>query len=116
RKTALMILIGYLVGSIIDLSIGGSLSFQDGGATSGGVPGSAYSFLELRVVGYIIPGLIAIWFDRQGVLRTLTGLIVSAVLVRLILIVVMPDVLMSFEAQQALDRPEWSSIFGGADR
>ncbi|MDX1625739.1 MAG: poly-gamma-glutamate biosynthesis protein PgsC/CapC, partial [Wenzhouxiangellaceae bacterium] len=48
RKTALMILIGYLIGSIIDLSIGGSLSFQDGGATSGGVPGSAYSFLELR--------------------------------------------------------------------
>ena len=28
--------------------------------------------LELNVIGYIIPGLIAIWIDRQGFVETLS--------------------------------------------
>jgi poly-gamma-glutamate biosynthesis protein PgsC/CapC len=42
--------------------------------------------LELQAVGWVIPGLIAHWFARQGVFKTISVLFVSSVLVRLILI------------------------------
>lgn len=108
RKTALMILIGYLFGSVIDLSLGGVLTFPIGDDGASG--SSQYTYFELSVIGYIIPGLIAIWFDRQGVMKTLVGLIVSSVLVRLILILIMPDVLMTHEAEQALNRAEFTTV------
>ncbi|MCF8367961.1 MAG: poly-gamma-glutamate biosynthesis protein PgsC [Bacteroidales bacterium] len=42
--------------------------------------------LELAAVGWVIPGLIAHWFMKQGVFKTISVLFISAVLVRLILI------------------------------
>ncbi|HEX2223230.1 MAG TPA: poly-gamma-glutamate biosynthesis protein PgsC/CapC, partial [Thermoanaerobaculia bacterium] len=42
---------------------------------------------ELRVIGYIIPGLLAIWIDRQGLVETVSILLTAAVVVRLTLIV-----------------------------
>lgn len=44
------------------------------------------SMLELQAVGWVIPGLIAHWFAKQGVFKTISVLFVSSVLVRLILI------------------------------
>ncbi len=44
------------------------------------------STLELQAVGWVIPGLIAHWFAKQGVFKTLSVLFVTSVLVRLILI------------------------------
>lgn len=41
---------------------------------------------DLTVIGYIIPGLLAIWFDRQGVIQTAASLAVAATLVRLLLL------------------------------
>lgn len=41
----------------------------------------------LSIVGYIVPGLIAYWMERQGVTRALCLTILGAVLTRLILIV-----------------------------
>ena len=41
--------------------------------------------LEFQTIGFIIPGLIANWMDRQGVTQTLCVMISTAVLVRLIL-------------------------------
>jgi len=112
RKTALMILIGYLAGSLLDLSMGGVLSFPAPDSEGTRLAGSAmhFSYFELSVIGYIIPGLIAIWFERQGVVKTLVGLIVSAVLVRLILVLIMPDVLMTYEDQQALNRADFTAV------
>jgi poly-gamma-glutamate biosynthesis protein PgsC/CapC len=43
---------------------------------------------ELTVIGYIIPGLIAMWMERQGVVETICALLAGSVLVRLILVVV----------------------------
>ena len=40
------------------------------------------------VVGYIIPGLIAIWIDRQGLLESICSLLIASVVVRLILILI----------------------------
>ena len=42
--------------------------------------------VEFEVVGYIIPGLIAIWIDRQGLIETTSVLLISSVVVRLGLI------------------------------
>lgn len=48
----------------------------------------AATTLELQVVGWVIPGLIAHWFGKQGVFKTLCVLFVTAVLVRMIVILV----------------------------
>lgn len=42
--------------------------------------------LELQAVGWVIPGLIAHWFGKQGVFKTLNVLFITSVLVRLIII------------------------------
>ncbi len=57
-------------------------------------------FVELGVIGYIIPGLIALWFNRQGVLQTLAALIITSVLVRLVLIVLIPDLMIAYDSSQ----------------
>ncbi len=40
----------------------------------------------LHLIGFIIPGLLAYWMSRQGIVRTLAATIIAAVLVRLSMI------------------------------
>ena len=42
---------------------------------------------SLAVIGNIIPGLIANWMDRQGVVRTLSVVLLTAVIVKLLVII-----------------------------
>jgi poly-gamma-glutamate biosynthesis protein PgsC/CapC len=42
----------------------------------------------LRSIGYIIPGLIAYWMMRQGIVETLCTLVIAAFIVRVALVVV----------------------------
>ena len=72
RRTVLMILIGYLVGMFLRWSTG---AFGHGS-------------IELSVIGFIIPGLIALWLDRQGIVETVAALVTASVVVRLILVLV----------------------------
>jgi len=39
--------------------------------------------LSLAVIGNIIPGLIASWMDRQGIIRTIAVVVITAVIVKL---------------------------------
>lgn len=48
----------------------------------------AGTYPQFQVVGIIVPGILAHWMDRQGLLVTSASLVVSAVLVRLLLIAV----------------------------
>jgi poly-gamma-glutamate biosynthesis protein PgsC/CapC len=113
RKTALMILFGYLFGSLFDLLAGGMLIFSATDTVSPtGEPGH---YIEMAVVGHIIPGLIAIWFDRQGVFRTLVGLFLTSVLVRLTLIVFMPDILRDYELALLGQSPLWDQLPTGEE-
>lgn len=73
RRTVLMILVGYVV----------AMLFR-GLAPSLGLPAD-----EHAVIGFIIPGLIAIWLDRQGVVETVTALLTASAFVRLVLILVL---------------------------
>jgi poly-gamma-glutamate biosynthesis protein PgsC/CapC len=74
RRTVLMILVGYLLGglarALADASFAGAMN------------------LDLRLIGYVIPGLIAIWIERQGFVETLSAMITASVVVRLILVLV----------------------------
>jgi hypothetical protein len=38
---------------------------------------------DFYTIGYIIPGLIASWMDRQGVVRTLSVILITASIVQL---------------------------------
>jgi len=110
RMTGLTILTGYLLGALLELALGGgvvfSLSAADmalmGGDTGTDTLNQSVDpvFVELGVVGYIIPGLIALWFNRQGVVQTLAALIITSVLVRLILIILIPDLMMAYDAKE----------------
>ena len=43
--------------------------------------------LELQTIGLIIPGLISNWMERQGVVKTITTMIIAAIFIRLILMI-----------------------------
>jgi len=76
RRTALTILIGYLVGMGIRVWLDSPIA----------------PFSEGAVIGFIIPGLIAIWYQRQGVLETTLSLVTAAIIVRMVLVVALGDV------------------------
>jgi len=82
RRTVLMIIIGYIVRGLID-QVPFYASEQFFQFTEHIGSPSSYG-----VIGFVIPGLIAIWMDRQGVLETLSALVTSAVVVRLLLMLV----------------------------
>jgi len=72
RRTTIMILAGYLIGAFLRDVVS---------------PGAAMaSGSEFHIIGYIIPGLIAIWFDRQGAVETVCALLIASVVVRLVLV------------------------------
>ncbi len=75
RRTVLMILTGYLVGMLVRYSADTFTAANT----------------ELSVIGFIIPGLIAIWLDRQGIVETLAALITASIVVRLLLILVVGE-------------------------
>ena len=43
---------------------------------------------DLYVIGNIIPGLIASWMDRQGIVRTISVILMTAGTVQLLLILI----------------------------
>lgn len=73
RRTVLMILVGYLMGMIARYFLASYL--PEAGE-------------EHQVVGFIIPGLIAVWLDRRGIVESFCSLITASIVVRLILILI----------------------------
>ncbi len=69
RRMALSILLGFILGWLVT-----------------GMKLNVLSF-NVESVGYIIPGLIANWLERQGVVKTMSTMIIAAVLVRITLMV-----------------------------
>jgi poly-gamma-glutamate biosynthesis protein PgsC/CapC len=73
RRIVLMILVGFALGVLVRSF--GSLELPK-------------LTVELTIIGYIIPGLIAIWMDRQGLVESLSSLIIASVIVRMVLILI----------------------------
>ena len=75
------------------------LVFGSLGSTLGGVVGYLLGMLlkenstffmnvdnSLSIIGFIIPGLIATWMDRQGTVQTIASTLTIAIIVKLIII------------------------------
>ncbi len=73
RRTVAIILVGFLLGALFRKFF----VFSIGDET-----------IQLAAIGYIIPGLVGMWIDRQGVIETSSTLIMSGVLVKLALIII----------------------------
>lgn len=73
RRMVLSILVGFIFGWLSRNVVFADLTIYD---------------LKLQSIGYIVPGLIANWFERQGVLKTISVMLLAAVVVRLVLIIV----------------------------
>ncbi len=68
RRTALMILIAFLIGWLVRAGLG---------------VGTPVGPFEIDVIGHIVPGLIAIWMDRQGLVVTVSSALTASILTRL---------------------------------
>ncbi len=73
RRTVVVILVGFLLGALFR----NFMVFDLGDET-----------IQLGAIGFIIPGLVGMWIDRQGVVETSATLVCSGVLVKLILILI----------------------------
>jgi poly-gamma-glutamate biosynthesis protein PgsC/CapC len=73
RLLAIAVLLGYLLGFVVRL-----------------FPPIVFSEMkfDVNVIGYVIPGLLAYWMHRQGIIATLTTMTIAAILTRLIIIVI----------------------------
>lgn len=72
RLLIVSIIIGYLLGYLTRLYP--TISFET-------------LRFDITTIGFVVPGLIAYWMQRQGVIETISTMLVGAVLVRLILII-----------------------------
>ena len=70
RRVVLVILVGFLFGWLSREL----LVIQTNAVT-----------LELQTIGLIIPGLIANWMEKQGVIKTITTMVIAAIFIRLLL-------------------------------
>ncbi len=75
RRLVLAILLGFIFGSLL------RNLFAD--------PIFQTADIRLEAIGYIIPGLIANWMERQGVLRTIAAVTIASVVVRLAVMLLM---------------------------
>jgi len=73
RRMVLSILIGFILGWVSRIMVIQEITIHQ---------------LQMQSIGYIVPGLIANWFERQGFWKTVSTMGVAAVLVRLVLTVV----------------------------
>jgi poly-gamma-glutamate biosynthesis protein PgsC/CapC len=73
RRMVLSILIGFILGWATRNIIISDTTILD---------------LQMQSIGYIIPGLIANWFERQGFIKTISVMFIAAVLVRISLIII----------------------------
>jgi poly-gamma-glutamate biosynthesis protein PgsC/CapC len=78
RRIVLMILFGFIIGGLIRAVPVAAATMSSAPEMIGGHDAS--------VIGFIIPGLIALWFDRQGIVETVSILLTTSIVVRLSLI------------------------------
>tara|TARA_Y100001970_G_C14214049_1_gene848604 strand:+ start:1806 stop:2249 length:444 start_codon:yes stop_codon:yes gene_type:complete len=71
RRLVLSLLLGFILGYL------SKLYFSD-----------VNDIHDLSVIGNIIPGLIASWMDRQGIVRTISVILITSSIVAMILIII----------------------------
>lgn len=84
RRIVLMLLVGFVIGHTVRTLVS---------LPAAGLTDSQTADTAIAVIGYIVPGLIALWFDRQGLFETLGTVLTASAVVRLCLIVLGLEVL-----------------------
>jgi poly-gamma-glutamate biosynthesis protein PgsC/CapC len=74
RRIALTVLLSFILGTLANVFMSQYLA-------------STSQFEGIQIIGYIIPGLIALSIDRQGLIETIGSLLIASVIIRLLLIV-----------------------------
>lgn len=85
RRFVLTVLVGFVIGWMADRW------FVFAWPTS---PFAAGAIIDAAAVGFVIPGLVANWMERQGIVATTSLLIIGAVIVRLSLHIVTGGVIL----------------------
>jgi poly-gamma-glutamate biosynthesis protein PgsC/CapC len=73
RLLIICILLGYLMGYAVRLFPALSLTAMH---------------IDITTIGYVVPGLIAYWMHRQGIIETISAMVIVSIMVRLIVIVI----------------------------
>ena len=68
RRFVLYLLVGFLLGTLYATLV------------------AEHAHTPIQAIGFVVPGLIASWMDRQGVLVTLGSLLTVAIIARLLLL------------------------------
>ncbi len=76
RRTTMMILVGFLIGFTARFLF-----------TWMGTHSESIAPADFQIVGFIIPGLMAIWIERQGLFETCCVVLTASAMVRLVLTV-----------------------------
>lgn len=94
RRVVLTMVFGFAVAAtlraILEIAWPGiSTAFASGTATelASGETSLAW-FQSMTVIGFVIPGLVALWISRSGVVQTLSPLIIASTLVHLVLVAI----------------------------
>jgi poly-gamma-glutamate biosynthesis protein PgsC/CapC len=75
RKTVLILLFGYFFGYLFNYQV---------------LPEIESPLIsDVRSIGFIIPGLIGLWFERQGIIETTSVLMIGSILVKIFLILIL---------------------------
>ncbi|OYD15414.1 poly-gamma-glutamate biosynthesis protein PgsC [candidate division WOR-3 bacterium JGI_Cruoil_03_44_89] len=80
RLLVMCILVGYLLGYVSKLYPTVEMN---------------YGGIDISTIGYVIPGLMTYWMERQGIIYTITSMLIVSCLARLILIVLTGGVILS---------------------
>ncbi|QLE79784.1 poly-gamma-glutamate biosynthesis protein PgsC [Francisella sp. Scap27] len=74
RRIAITVLLSFILGTLCNTFLAQHLT-------------SSFYSDQVQVIGYIIPGLIALSIDRQGLIETIGSLLIASIVIRLLLIV-----------------------------
>jgi len=91
RRVVLTMVLGFAVAAVLRAMVeswfpSSAATFTVAGAAGVGVAVQPSLLAGMTVIGFVIPGLVALWIARTGVVQTLSPLMIASALVHLVLI------------------------------
>ena len=94
RRVVLTMVFGFAVAATLRAILeivwpGVSMSLTSGSASELASGEMSLGWLQnMTVIGFVIPGLVALWISRSGIVQTLSPLIIASTLVHLVLVAI----------------------------
>ncbi|EMB15695.1 poly-gamma-glutamate biosynthesis protein PgsC [Rhodopirellula europaea] len=87
RRVVLTMVVGFAIAAVLRSMV--ELTFPSmpvGVAVEGSTSAASMMMAGTTVIGFVIPGLVALWIARSGVVQTLSPLVIATSLVYLVLV------------------------------